>query len=420
MKRRISIRIISVLLIALLTFYGCTEKTEYNISEDENEISIINNNEDSFVIINGQNENSEEDIVLSGELEFESLNDENLLKYIEDDLYNQIVAELDSDDYFVQSITAKYVSQEYIDEMEFNSRSNIFFGYSLEELDSAFQGTRYVFSLGDNGETIVKEYEAYDDTYEKVIKNVAIGTGVILVCVVIAVVTDGMAVPAISMIFATAAKTGTIAAISSATFSALASGIVTGITTHDVEATLKAAALEGSNSFKWGAITGALSGGAGETIGLYNASLNGLTMNEAAIIQKESGMPLQMISEMHDMGEYEVFKQAGLETRLVNGKNALIKKDIDFDLVDNKGRTNLERMKKGLAAIDKDGKSYELHHIGQESDATLTMLSQSEHDSKILHGYKTVSEINRTEFEKTRKAFWKEIARLYETGKLVN
>ena len=42
---------------------------------------------------------------------------------------------------------------------------------------------------------------------------------------------------------------------------------------------LRTAALNGSESFKWGAITGVISGGATETIALKGATLNGLIMN---------------------------------------------------------------------------------------------------------------------------------------------
>ena len=55
-----------------------------------------------------------------------------------------------------------------------------------------------MFTLGDDGDTIVTAFEAYDDTYEKVIKNVAIGTGVILICVTVSIVSEGFGVPAVS------------------------------------------------------------------------------------------------------------------------------------------------------------------------------------------------------------------------------
>lgn len=149
------------------------------------------------------------------EPEFSSLNDEALTDYVEDAIYEELVSTLDSDKYYVENVSAVYISQEYIDELTHNSKSNIYFGYTLEDIDAQFQGTRYVFTLGEDGDTVVRPFEAYDDTYEQIIKNVAIGTGVILVCVTVSVVTAGVGAPAVSLIFATAAKTGTIMALSS-------------------------------------------------------------------------------------------------------------------------------------------------------------------------------------------------------------
>lgn len=405
-------RFLALSLAILLAFTACTSNTSVANSSSSNEKMVITQeNLDSYIVAN-MTESGESE--LYGGLEFDDLNDEDLLKYIEDDVYNKIVEELDSDEYFVQEIKATYISQEYIDELEYNSKSNVYFGFSLKDLDQAFQGTRYVFSLGDNGETIVTEFEEYDDTYEKALKNVAVGTGVILICVVIAFVSDGTAVPAMSAIFATAAKTGTVAALSTGMISGITGGIVEGIRTGDMKSAFKAGVLEGSEGFKWAAFTGALTGGASETISLYNATINGLTMNEVAMIQKESKYPLDVIKQIHSMDEYNVFKNANLKTEMINGKNALIRSDIDLTLVDSEGRTNLDRMAKGLAPIDKNGKSFELHHIGQEANGTLAILSTEEHDAAVLHGYKIVSEIDRNAFKKTREKFWKSLAQMYK------
>ena len=304
------------------------------------------------------------------EISFESLNDSDLLNYVEDNVYDGLVEQLNSDGYFVENVSAVYISQEYIDELSFNSQSNIFFGYTLAELDEAFQGTRYVFTLGDEGDTVVKAFEDYDDTYEQVIKNVAIGTGVILVCVTVSVVSGGAGAPAVSMIFAAAAKSGTVFALSSGAFSGIAAGITTGIQTGDMEQAKKAAALAGSEGFKWGAITGAISGGASEAIALKGATMNGLTMNEAATIQKESKYPIEIIKQFHTTEEYEVFKAANLKPFMVNGEMALIRPDIDLKLVDELGRTNLQRMTLGLSPLDPTGIPYELHHIGQKNNGS--------------------------------------------------
>lgn len=349
-------------------------------------------------------------------LGFTSLNDQNLMRYVEDTVYSDLVNQLGSDRYFVENVEAVYISKEYLDELAYNSQENIYFGYKLSELDEAFQGEKYIFTLGENGQTDVVPFEEYDDTYDKVIRNIAIGTGVILLCVTVSVVTGGVGAPAVSMIFAASAKSATVFALSSGVISGVSAGVVEGIETHDFDKAMKAAALKGNEGFMWGACTGAVAGGASESIALKGATLNGLTMNEAAAIQKESKYPLDVIKEFHTTEEYNVFKTANLKTQMINGKTALVRSDIDLNITDDLGRTNLQRMKDGLSPLDSNGGKFELHHIGQESDATLAILTEAEHDNSVLHGFKTISEINRKKFKKIREEFWKEMARLLENG----
>ena len=348
--------------------------------------------------------------------DFTGLSDPGLLSYLEDDIYSELVTDLNSDEYFVENVSAVYVSKEYLEELAYNSKTNVFFGYSLEELDAQFQGTRYAFTLGPNGDTIVQPFEAYDDTYDTILRNVAIGSGVILVCVTVSVVTAGAGAPAVSMIFAASAKTGTVMAMSGGAFGGLASGIVKAVETDDWNEILKAAALGGSEGFKWGAISGGIGGGAQEAIALKGATLNGLTMNEAALIQKESGYPLDVIKQFKSMDQYEICKRAGLRSQMIDGHTALVR-NIDLDFTDEFGRTNLDRMKQGLAALDPaTGESYQLHHIGQKADSTLAILSEAEHmqggNNQIWHELGKATEVHGVgnTWDIQRQAFWKAIA----------
>lgn len=203
---------------------------------------------------------------------FTSLSDPSLLQYVEDNLYAELVDQFDSEDYIIENISAVYISQEYLDEVAYNSRANVFFGYTLEELDAQFEGKRYVFSLGDNGETVVAEFAAYDNTYEQVLKNVAVGTGVILVCATVSVVTAGTGLATVSAVFAISAKSATVASLSGGALSGVMTGIVEGIRTGDFDSALKAGALAGSEGFKWGAISGAALGGVSELRSVTNAA----------------------------------------------------------------------------------------------------------------------------------------------------
>lgn len=345
--------------------------------------------------------------------EYGSLNNEDLLLHIENLVYRETVQALNSTDYLVENVSAVYISKEYLDEVAFNSQANIYFGYTLTELDELFQGTRYIFTLGEDGHTTVQPLQVIDDNAtETMLKNVAIGTGVILVCVTVSVVSAGAGAPAVSMIFAASAKTGTVMALSSGGFGAISAGIVRGIQTGDFEEAVEAAAMAGSEGFKWGAISGAAVGGAQEAFILKSATKNGLTMNQAAIIQKESNLPMDVISQLHSMDEYLVYKEAGLKPVMVNGRVALVQ-DIDLNFVstlpDGTEVTNLVRMQKGYAPLDPaTGKAYQLHHIGQKADGTLAVLTESQHqgNSAILNIVGKSSEIERQAFATTRSEFW--------------
>lgn len=355
---------------------------------------------------------------------FSEMNDPNLLRYAEDTIYESLVTALDSEDYFVENVSAIYISQEYLDELAYNSQANIYFGYTLQELTEQFQGKKYVFTLGHDRKTIVTEFEDYDDTYDRALKNVAIGTGVILVCVTVSVVSASVAVPAVSMIFAAAAKTGAVMALSSGALGGISAGIVTGVQTGDMDQALKAAALAGSEGYKWGAVSGVLSGGLEQTMALKGAAMNGLTMNQAAAIQQESKYPLDVIKQFTSMEQYELCKNAGLTPVKVNGKVSLVRK-IDLNYLDELGRTNLQRMQQGLAAIDpSSGLSYELHHIGQKMDSTLAILTKAEHmqggNNTIWHEFGIASEVHNAATQSTwqaqKQSYWKQLALLLEGG----
>ena len=187
---------------------------------------------------------------------FTSLSDPSLLQCVEDTIYVGLADKFDSEDYIIENVRAIYISQEYLEELAFNSKSNIFFGYTLEELDAQFQGKRYVFTLGDNNETVVEEFTAYDNTYERIIKNVAVGTGVILVCATVTVVTAGAGLTTVSGFFAISTIGATVESLEGAGFGGLFAGTIEGIRTGDFDSALKAGALAASEGFKWGAITG--------------------------------------------------------------------------------------------------------------------------------------------------------------------
>ena len=395
-------RIIALLLSITILLTGCGQAKSQSTPVNESNTGMASPEPTTEPIV-------QEDI----EPQYNSLDDLQLLAHIEDLIYRDTVASLNSKDFFVESVSAVYISKEYLDEAAFNSQSNIYFGYTLGELDEIFQGKKYIFTLSENGTTTVKELQEIEDvTTETMLKNVAIGTGVILVCVTVSVVSAGAGAPAVSMIFAASATTAKTFAISSTVFGGISAGFVRGIQTGDLNEALEAAALGASEGFKWGAISGAVIGGGSEAFLLKSATKSGLTMNEAALIQADSNIPIDIISQMHSLDEYMVYKTAGLKPVMVNGKTALIQ-NIDLNYVsqfpDGTKVTNLVRMQKGYPPIDPiTGKVYQLHHIGQKADGTLAVLTESQHqgNSAILNIFGKESEIIRNEFATTRKAFW--------------
>lgn len=355
------------------------------------------------------NENNIKDTEVE-EMQFMGIDDPALTSYIEDELYENIVEELDSDKYFIENVQATYVSKEYLEESQYNSQSNIYFGYSLEQLNQAFGDTKYVFDIDENGNTTVKELVEITDNFNQVIQNVMIGSGVILICVTVSLVVAPSA-PAVSLIFATSAKTATTFAVSGAALDGVVSAAITGYETGDIDKAIQSGLVSASEGFKWGAIFGAVSGGASNTISLKGATRNGLTMNQAAMIQKESKLPLELIKSFHSVEEYNVYKNSLLQLMKVNGKNALVQ-SIDWDFVGDleDGRTNAQRVLDGLAPLDKSGKSYEIHHVGQKLDSPFAILTNNQHKSnyKIIHQNtgQSASDIDRNIFLKEKREFW--------------
>ncbi len=66
-------------------------------------------------------------------------------------------------------------------------------------------------------------------------------------------------------------------------------------------------------------------------------------------------------------------------------------------------------MLQGKAPIGDDGKTINLHHLKQQKNGIIVEMTQTEHrkSSKILHRYSKKSEIDRKEFDKFRKEYWK-------------
>ncbi len=159
----------------------------------------------------------------------------------------------------IEKVEAIYLSQEYIEELQYNSLANEYFGYSLRDLEKQFGEEKYVFTLNKDNKTTVRLFKNIEEDifWRKVVKDIAIGSGVILVSATIAVASGGT----IGVIFAVAAKAGVYTAFSSALCSSVIAGTITGIQTKNFDKTVKSMTIAGAEGFKWGAIAGTVIGG---------------------------------------------------------------------------------------------------------------------------------------------------------------
>ncbi|AMG39765.1 HNH/ENDO VII family nuclease [Achromobacter xylosoxidans] len=126
------------------------------------------------------------------------------------------------------------------------------------------------------------------------------------------------------------------------------------------------------------------------------------------------GYPDTILDAIGSDAEANIYENADLKPERVNGKDVLIRDDIDFDREDAFGKTNLERMREGRAPLDDSGKPIELHHIGQSQDSPLAELTGSEHrgngNDNILHNKLKESEIDRGNFGDERGDHWRQRA----------
>ena len=178
-----------------------------------------------------------------------------------EDLYAAIESQLDSDDYEINDISTIYLSKEYIEEKIFNSQSNVYFGYTLPEIEWSFEGDRFVFAPDGEGHTIVKEFEPYEDPFEQIFKDICFGTGVILVCVTASVFSGALGMTSACVVFAYAAETAVKTAFSYAVVGSFISGAISAYKTQDFDEVMKSMAIGASRGYKIGAVIGAVSGG---------------------------------------------------------------------------------------------------------------------------------------------------------------
>lgn len=150
-----------------------------------------------------------------------------------------------------------------------------------------------------------------------------------------------------------------------------------------------------------------------------DAPVEGLNETQKNDLKEKTGWPESIINEIRTEDEAQIYQDAQLEVSSIEGKDCLIRTDIDYTQeVD--GQTNLERMREGKCPYSTDGQKIELHHIGQNPNAPLAELTTIEHrgpeNDMTLHD-KTISEskIDREAFRSERMNYWKARAELIDS-----
>lgn len=131
-----------------------------------------------------------------------------------------------------------------------------------------------------------------------------------------------------------------------------------------------------------------------------------------AEIKEKSQYSDEVNEHINSVDELEVYQKANLKEETIDGKNCLVRDDIDWEQKDEFGRTNKQRVEDyNLVPYNKNGEKVELHHIGQKDDSPLAELTANEHRGKgndsILHDKQKETEIDRPGFDKVRNAHWK-------------
>jgi len=141
----------------------------------------------------------------------------------------------------------------------------------------------------------------------------------------------------------------------------------------------------------------------------------GLTDEQKQRIKEETGWSDEIIDAIGSWEEYTIYKNANLVEAEIGGKKCLIRNDIDWNQVDEKGKTNSQRVKEGKAPLDRNGEQIQLHHIGQRADSPLAELTFDEHrrdgNDTILHDKTKETEVHgpgkENAWKVERESYWK-------------
>ena len=221
-------KIIAILLCASLLssmFAGCS-KTEPSTTPQQAEAPSSGNTPATEPTPSDTSQpevgNSKEEIKFTG------MNDPKLLPYIEESVYTELDQQLDDTMFVVNDVHTVFISKEYLDEVAYNSKANHYFGFSLSELDEAFDGTKYVFTLDEDGATTVEPLEVIEAVNtEQILKYAAYGAaGAAVICITIVAIHYGIPQQAYRLLFAVGGESAKLIAEAGSKLAAISAQFV--------------------------------------------------------------------------------------------------------------------------------------------------------------------------------------------------
>lgn len=189
--------------------------------------------------------------------------DEETLQQLKDQVYADISEELSTDEYLVQDVKVIYLTEEEVATM--SPEDKIYFGYSANGLNDVITSDMTVIDESEYGTIDVKSEKLLDkDDRTTVIKNLAIGTGIILVCVTVVCVTKDMEIDneVVTAFIELAPKAAALGAAGFATITGTVSGAIQYVKSKNLKESFRKLIVDGSKGFKWGAIIGTVYAGA--------------------------------------------------------------------------------------------------------------------------------------------------------------
>lgn len=110
-----------------------------------------------------------------------------------------------------------------------------------------------------------------------------------------------------------------------------------------------------------------------------------LTEKDRIALKERTSWPDVIVDSIRTKEEAQIYEDAGLVYGEINGKPALLQPNLEGEAYNSKkypDLTNKELASKGLAPCSKDGRPYELHHIGQNPNSPLAELTYYQHHSQ--------------------------------------